>query len=118
MITNPDLLLSATTIADSFECIRKSYLSTRTGLGNIASPAMVHGKLLHELFQLSLQSGDFSTLRIKQNLGQLIKDSTAALYSISEDEEKAASILGENVEILSSWGKVYFGPKATVIYIF
>ena len=115
VITNPDLLLSVTTIADSFECIRKSFLSNRTGLANVASPAMVHGKMLHELFQMSLQSGDFSTFKIKHNLDHIIRNSTAALYSINENEVKAASMLVENVDRISSWGNAYFGPKATVI---
>ena len=116
IINHPDLLLSVTAVADSFECVRKSYLSNRTGLVNSASPPMVHGKMLHELFQMSLQSGNFSKNGIKQNLETVIQNSKTALYSIDENEVKARSVLGENVERLSSWGSVYFGPKPTVLH--
>jgi hypothetical protein len=113
IITCPDLLLSVTNVAEGFECMRRAFLSSRVK-GNSTSRAMVYGKLLHELFQMSLKSGDFSQLKIKQNLDFVIENSTMELYSISENEEKVQKSLGENVGLLESWGRVYYGPKATV----
>jgi hypothetical protein len=113
IITCPDLLLSVTNVAEGFECMRRAFLSSRVK-GNTTSRVMVYGKMLHELFQMSLKTGDFSQSKIKQNLDFIIANSTLELYSIGEHEDKVQKSLGENVARLESWGKVYYGPKATV----
>ena len=117
VITYPDLLISATTISDSFECLRKAYLQNKTGSSNQVSSAMVHGKMLHELFQMSLETGDFSIVGIRHNLEYIIQNSTLELYSISEKETDAMSTLSENSARLADWGKTYFGSDISVIVV-
>ena len=116
IVLHPDTLISSTHVADSFECPRKSILQGRVRAGNVSSKAMVHGKLLHELLQRGLKSGDFSKDAIRREIDDIIKESIEDLYTIGEDETAAKKALLEHVETLHAWSSVYFGraPKASV----
>ena len=64
IILHPDHLISATTVADSFGCLRRAVLQDRVKATGQASPPMFYGTLLHELFQeaMKLNAWDLKTL--------------------------------------------------------
>lgn len=56
LIVHPDQMLSATTVADSFDCIRKAVLQNLIKATGETSKAMVYGSILHEIFQQALSA--------------------------------------------------------------
>jgi DNA replication ATP-dependent helicase Dna2 len=64
IILHPDHLISATTVADSFGCLRRAVLQDRVKATGQASPPMFYGTLLHEIFQeaMKLNAWDLKTL--------------------------------------------------------
>jgi len=56
LILHPELLLSATMLGGSFQCLRKAFINTviGDGPGGDASEAATFGTLLHELAEKSL----------------------------------------------------------------
>jgi 3-hydroxy-3-methylglutaryl CoA synthase len=55
LIVHPDVLISATSVAGSYQCLRKSVLDA-TLSGGDSSIHMLLGTVLHEVFQLAISS--------------------------------------------------------------
>ncbi|KAF2667684.1 Dna2-domain-containing protein [Microthyrium microscopicum] len=55
LVIHPDHLVSATVVADSFGCVRRAVLQDRVKATGAASPPMLFGNLLHEIFQEALK---------------------------------------------------------------
>ena len=64
LILHPELLLSATMLGGSFQCLRKAFINTVVGddPGGDASEAATFGTLLHELAEKSLINSGSSTM--------------------------------------------------------
>src|ERR1700761_1354379 len=56
IILHPDYLVPATTLGASIHCMRKAVLGDRVKATSQASPPVLYGKILHELFQEALQA--------------------------------------------------------------
>lgn len=56
IILHPDHLISATTIGDSFGCMRKAVLQDRIKATSDANEAAMVGTILHEIFQEALKA--------------------------------------------------------------
>ncbi|PTB76253.1 Dna2-domain-containing protein, partial [Trichoderma longibrachiatum ATCC 18648] len=59
LILHPDQLISATVVADSFGCMRRAVLQDRVKATSEASPPLVYGTMLHEIFQEALLANNF-----------------------------------------------------------
>ena len=62
IITNPDTLISITTVVNSVECNRKAFLSQRYARAGefSAAKAILLGPILHETFQDAVRKNNFS----------------------------------------------------------
>ncbi|KAI9338543.1 DNA replication factor Dna2-domain-containing protein [Obelidium mucronatum] len=107
VIVNPDTLISATHVADSFECLRKSVFQDMCRVSNDSNAAMVYGKLLHEIFQSCVLKRDFSVSTIEFEVEGMIRRSLEDLWSIGETELTARTHLLELVPNLQDWDMKY-----------
>ncbi len=109
VILHPDTLISATHVADAFECQRKAILQTRVRASGEASKYMVYGNIVHRLLQMGLTLKNFSIPFLSQALTQIISESTEDLYQCNIDESTAISALQEHIGTLSKWGSEFVG---------
>lgn len=59
VIVHPDHLVSATAVADSFDCLRKAVLQDRIKATSQTSKPTVYGSILHEIFQEALKANEW-----------------------------------------------------------
>ncbi|KAI8620139.1 DNA replication factor Dna2-domain-containing protein [Chytriomyces sp. MP71] len=109
IVVNPDTLVSATHVADSFQCARRSVFQDLCRVTNENSPALVYGKILHEVFQACVLRGNFGTGVIEEAVNQQISRSLEDLWSIGETEASAATHLMDMVPNLQDWERRYNG---------
>ncbi|KAJ3139764.1 Tripartite DNA replication factor [Physocladia obscura] len=109
IITNPDTLVSATHVADSFDCIRKSVFQNMCRVSNESNSAMVYGSMLHEVFQNCLLRGDFSNTVVSAEIASVIQNGLEDLWSIGETEETALVALMEQSRDMERWWALFGG---------
>ncbi|KAJ3416935.1 Tripartite DNA replication factor [Chytridiales sp. JEL 0842] len=110
LIVHPDILISATSVADSFQCLRKSILQERVKVTNDISAPMVYGNLLHSLLQKCLQNSNFTTEFIMGEIEELVSLSIEDLYAIGESETTARTHLQGHVDTLKQWSETFVSP--------
>ncbi|RKP20492.1 Dna2-domain-containing protein [Rozella allomycis CSF55] len=98
IIVCPDVIISGTTIADSFSCQRKAFLNEKVKSSD-KSGALILGVILHELYEIVITSQITNMAIIKQKLYEIIKNNLLNLYAIDYDEEK---VMKEAEPILAS----------------
>lgn len=119
LILHPDHMLSATTVADSFDCLRKAVLQDRIKATSESSKAMVYGSILHEVFQLALSANRWDAAFLNALVERTIETHLEGLWELGMGDtglarEEITAKMGE----LSAWAGVFVaerpGAKALV----
>jgi len=118
IILHPDQLISATTLADSFMCMRRAVLQDRVKATSEASAAMVYGTILHEVFQEALMANNWEPGFLGKVVTQTLEKHLEDLYVIKVSMDDArAHVLSKTAEI-RAWAKTFVSsqprPDATV----
>jgi DNA replication ATP-dependent helicase Dna2 len=103
LVIDPDELISVTSLADSFQCLRRSVLNWKVRFIGTANASMIHGTILHSLFQDALMKKDFSYSYLDTMLKSLIHESMESLYTIGQSEEQCYSELLKFIPMLETW---------------
>lgn len=108
LIILPDHMLSATAVADSFDCTRKAVLFDRIKATSEASKWTVYGKILHEIFQQALIANVWD----EQSLHKLVISTVTAhlegLWQIGmRDDVMAIEEIQAKMTELSAWASVF-----------
>ncbi|RFU77124.1 dna replication atp-dependent helicase dna2 [Trichoderma arundinaceum] len=117
LILHPDQLVSATVVADSFGCMRRAVLQDRVKATSEASPPLVYGTMLHEIFQEALLANKFDlgflSQLIERNIAKHIED----LYTIKVGIAAAKEHLQSKMTELSYWARSFVAsqPQADAI---
>jgi DNA replication ATP-dependent helicase Dna2 len=114
IVTNPDYLISATTVSDTVSCMRKAVLQERVKVTSDISKPMVYGNILHSLFQSGLEDMNFSTVNLYSHADRIIKNNIESLYILREDIPAATSYVQSKVTLLQDWAKLFLLEKPTV----
>lgn len=118
IIVHPDRLISCTTVAESYHCLRRSILQTKIRGVTECTEALVHGSILHRVLQNALLTGDFSIKSIKEEMEQIVASSLEDLYTLDVDEKTTLEALNQYVESIHEFGSMFVGnepkPKARV----
>ncbi|KAG1458133.1 hypothetical protein G6F56_006464 [Rhizopus delemar] len=118
IVVHPDRLISCTTVASSYQCLRRSIFQAKVRGVSDYSEALVHGNIIHRVVQNVLQTGDFSVQNIKEEMKLVIQSSLEELYALDRDEKTTMEVLGEYAESIHQFGSVYVGaapkPRARV----
>ncbi|KAG0229914.1 Tripartite DNA replication factor [Actinomortierella wolfii] len=110
IIVRPDNLVSTSVLSESFSCLRKSVLNTRVvGSYDLTVP-LVHGNMLHELFQACLCAGNFSDVFIQDKIAELSQDFVRDLALIGETVDTAKASLEELIQPMQTWANRYVRP--------
>ncbi|KAF9972529.1 Tripartite DNA replication factor [Actinomortierella ambigua] len=110
IIVRPDNLVSTSVLSESFPCLRKSVLNTRVAGSYDLTVPLVHGNMLHELFQACLCAGDFTTTFIQDKIGELAGEFVRDLALIGETVDTARASLEELRLPMQAWANRYVRP--------
>jgi len=107
LILHPDQLVSSTVIADSFGCMRRAVLQDRVKATSDASPALVYGTLLHEIFQEALMANRWDSVFIGAAVDKAIEKHIEELYTIKVQIPDAREHLLSKTGGLQHWAAAF-----------
>lgn len=111
VIAHPDVLVSATSIADSHTCMRKSVLQDRVRATSSLSKALIYGSILHALLQDSLAKADFTDESMRLEIENQVASNLEKLFLVGEAVEDAKDYLYTKVVLLQRWAGQFFGQE-------
>ncbi|PIB00773.1 DNA replication ATP-dependent helicase/nuclease dna2 [Cercospora beticola] len=112
LIVHPDHMLSATTVADSFDCIRKAVLQDRIKATSEGSKAMVYGKILHEIFQQALSANEWSESFLAELVDRTIQAHVEGLWELGmRDTNLAAEEVKAKMGEITAWAGIFVQPE-------
>ncbi|KAL6873006.1 DNA replication factor Dna2 domain-containing protein [Trichoderma novae-zelandiae] len=111
LILHPDQLISATVVADSFGCMRRAVLQDRVKATSEASPPLVYGTMLHEIFQEALLANDFDLAFLSKLIDKNIEKHIEDLYTIKVGTAAAKEHLQSKMTELSYWARSFVAPQ-------
>ncbi|PNS19935.1 DNA replication ATP-dependent helicase/nuclease dna2 [Sphaceloma murrayae] len=117
IIVHPDHLVSATAVADSFDCLRKAVLQDRVKATSVTSKPTVYGSILHELFQKAMQSNRWDIDWLHQLINDLVVKYVEGLFEAgAKDTVEAVEFLTSKMPELRDWAGhfVRSSPSRTV----
>ncbi|KAF4556935.1 DNA replication factor Dna2-like protein [Elsinoe fawcettii] len=104
IIVHPDHLVSATAVADSFDCLRKAVLQDRVKAKNVTSKATVYGSILHELFQIAMQHNRWDIDWLYSLIDRLVIKYVEGLFEAgAKDTIEAVESLTAKMPELRDW---------------
>ncbi|PFH58033.1 hypothetical protein XA68_14236 [Ophiocordyceps unilateralis] len=117
LILHPDQLLSATVVADSFGCMRRAVLQDRVKATSEATPPLVYGTILHEIFQEALLANQWDLAFLAQVIKRKVEEHVEDLYTIKIGTAAATEHLQSKMTELSCWAKAFVSaaPKADAV---
>ena len=112
LITHPDHMLSATTVADSFDCIRKAVLQDRIKATGETSKPMVYGKILHEVFQQALSANKWDDGFLAELVDRTTQAHLEGLWELGmRDTVLAVEEVRAKMGELAAWARVFVAAE-------
>jgi DNA replication ATP-dependent helicase Dna2 len=103
LVIDPDELISASSVSDSFQCLRSAVLKGRLRYSGQSSRYMIHGNIAHALFQEAVGSGIFTTEYLTSILKNLIKDSIEDLYAVGTSDSQTLDEMTKYISLIQDW---------------
>jgi DNA replication ATP-dependent helicase Dna2 len=115
LIIDPDHLISATVVADSFSCTRRAVLQDRVKATSQPSESTVYGSMLHEIFQDAMRTNRWDTEWLTATIKKVATRYIESLFEMNVTFERAVDhLLGKAVE-LQAWAQVFVAARPKVI---
>lgn len=114
LILHPDQLISSTVVADSFSCMRRAVLQDRVKATSDASPALVYGTLLHEVFQEGLMANKWDVGFLGSVIDKVIKKHIEDLYTIKVGVNDAREHMLSKMKELGFWAEAFVTSQPRV----
>lgn len=114
LILHPDQLISATVVADSFTCMRRAVLQDRVKATSEASPPLVYGTLLHEIFQEAMMANEWSNAFLGSLIDKITNQHVEDLYKIKVSMAAAREHLWTKMTELRYWAAAFVSSKPKV----
>lgn len=116
LILHPDQLISATVVADSFGCTRRAVLQDRVKATVQASPPLVYGTMLHEIFQEALLANKWDLGFLTQVIERIAEQHVEDLYTIKVGMATAMEHLQSKMTELKSWATAFVSSAPKVLF--
>ncbi|KAI9644540.1 DNA replication endonuclease-helicase Dna2 [Ciborinia camelliae] len=111
IILHPDHLISALVVADSFGCTRRAVLQDRVKATGEASPAMLYGTILHEIFQAAMLANRWDTTFLGELIDKLSQRHLEDLYVIKVEIPQAVEYLHSKMGELQAWAELFVSSQ-------
>ena len=103
LILHPDHLVSATVVADSFGCVRRAVLQDRVKATGSASPPMLYGNLLHELFQEAMKKNCWHIDTLVKLLASILPKHLETLAELNMNFNQVQDYLYPKMLEMGAW---------------
>lgn len=100
-ILHPDVLISGTSLSNSFACLRRAVLNERIRDGGGSNIAALYGNMAHSVMQEGLVSRSFSSTTLSEFANSVLSDYADELASLKEPDEVARAKMQEYVHSVS-----------------
>ncbi|KAF9574864.1 Tripartite DNA replication factor [Mortierella alpina] len=107
LVVKPDYLVPTSALAESFSCVRKPIIDIRAKKTDESNIPMIHGIMLHELFQQSLLANDFTTASMEARMDAIIKDHINDLCLVNESLETAKESIMQQIGSCQDFARRY-----------
>ena len=109
VITNPDTLVSITTVVNSVACQRRAVLAQRYARAGefSAAKAMLLGNVLHETFQTSVKNRDYSSEYLAEQGKKNCDLSMLELLLNETSNDKLFKEVNDYIPPMANWLKTY-----------
>jgi DNA replication ATP-dependent helicase Dna2 len=112
LIVHPDHMLSATTVADSFDCARKAVLQNLIKATGETSKAMVYGSILHEIFQVALSANQWDSPFLDSTIERSIQAHVEGLWELGmRDLNLAIEEIKAKMAEMAAWASAFVAAK-------
>ena len=116
LIIHPDQMLTATSIADSFDCSRKAVLQQRIKASGESHKAMVYGNILHEIFQKALSSNQWDEKFLAEMVEETVQNHVEDLWQLGMTDtvlatEEISGKMGET----ASWARIFVAKSPSEV---
>lgn len=116
LIIDPDHLISATVVADSFSCTRRAVLQDRVKATTKLSEATVYGSMLHEIFQDAMRANRWDTEWLTATIEKVAIRYIESLFEMDITFARAVDHLVGRVIALQAWAQVFVAAKPKVTF--
>ena len=117
LIVHPDHLVSATAVADSFDCLRKAVLQDRVKATSRTSKPTVYGSILHEIFQVAIGANQWDSEYLDDLVQATVAKFIEGLFEAgAQDTNEALEHLRSKMPELQSWASVFVGAVPGVSF--
>lgn len=115
IIVHPDHLVSATAVADSFDCLRKAVLQDRVKATSPTSKPTVYGSILHEIFQVAMTANKWDSEWLDELLQTTLLKYIEGLFEAgAADTNEALEHLRSKIPELQSWASIFVNTQPGV----
>lgn len=112
LVVHPDHMLSATTVADSFDCTRKAVLQDRIKATGETNKAMIYGKILHEIFQQALGANQWQDQFLAELVDRTVQAHVEGLWELGmQDTVLATEEIKAKMGELAAWARVFVSSE-------
>lgn len=114
IILHPDYLISATTIGDSFSCMRKAVLQDRIKATSDANESAMVGTILHELFQEALKANCWDHEWLVDLIQRIIPRKFETILEIGLTFEHVVDRLVSKIPQIQGWARIFVKARPGV----
>jgi DNA replication ATP-dependent helicase Dna2 len=114
LILHPDHLISTTTVADSFGCMRRAVLQDRVKATSEASPPLLYGSILHELFQEALKVNRWDIRFLKEALEQILPRHFETMAAVGLNINQVEEHLMSKIPEMQGWADIFIRATPSV----
>lgn len=107
LILHPDHLISATVVADSFGCVRRAVLQDRVKATGEASPPMMYGHILHELFQEAMKANEWDDTTLEKYVNLILPRHYETMVEIGLNLNQALEHLRSKFPEMRAWADLF-----------
>ncbi|CCA73479.1 related to DNA helicase, partial [Serendipita indica DSM 11827] len=121
IVLHPDLLVTATAIANASYCQRRPHISTLLSTASKPTPVLIWGTILHEIMQACLQTGKWDDTFIHEATDRLLRANMDSLVQLDVNVDVAKAEIGKRAQGLREFSRRYIGtgvnqkPRANAI---
>ena len=118
IVTNPDNLISCTTVASSLYCSRKTWLNERFKGFGVGNKIMTIGTLVHELLQICTTESIFNSSGIRAKAKEMIKGTNFLLeaYFNEMTEVELESAILDYIPWMLQWMVKYIVSAPSALH--
>lgn len=117
LVLHPDHLISATVVADSFGCIRRAVLQDRVKATSEASPPMMYGHILHELFQEAMKANEWTNVAFEGFMVEILPRHYETMVEIGLNLNQVHEHLRSKFAEMRAWAELFVrsSPRSDAI---